>query len=86
MKPESFQNNFYPEAGLHQSARFPLTTALSPVGREKQSQFLGKPTVGSNPMAGKFQEDVQHLSPLPAGEGQGEGNPTNQNSTLADKA
>ena len=75
MNPESFQNNFCLEADLPQDARFPLTPALSPVEREKRPQLLGEPTAESNPVAGKFREDIQQLSPLPAGEGQGEGKP-----------
>jgi hypothetical protein len=83
MKPESFQINLCREAVSHQDPRFPLTPALSPAEREKRSQFLGEATAEFNPVAGEFQEDIQQLSPLLAGEGQGEGKKTNQNSTLA---
>jgi excinuclease ABC subunit A len=52
---------------------FPLTPALSPGERENRSQLSGeaKAVIGSADLRGK--ESAQLLSPLPKGEGQGEG-------------
>jgi sulfite reductase (NADPH) flavoprotein alpha-component len=41
--------------------------------RERRSQFLDKSTAHSSSVAFGQEKDVQRLSPLPAGEGQGEG-------------
>jgi hypothetical protein len=85
MKPESFQKNFYLEADLHQSARFPLTPALSSAKRENPAPSYGMAGGGIRAVGSRKAESIQSLFPL-RGEGQGEGNPTNQNSTLANKA
>jgi hypothetical protein len=85
MKPGSFQNHFCREVISHRDARFPLTPALSPAERENRSRLFGEATAEFKPEVMEFQEDIQQLSPLPAGEGRGEGKITNQNSTLANK-
>jgi len=58
-----------------------LTPALSPRERGKHSQFFGEATHPFHrktensfcSMPHKFYESIQRLSPLPGGEGQGEG-------------
>ena len=50
-----------------------LTPALSRWERENCFQPLGKPAAGFCLVATEFREDTQRLFPLPAGEGQGEG-------------
>jgi 5-methyltetrahydrofolate--homocysteine methyltransferase len=52
---------------------FPLTPALSLGEREKRSPSLGKTTAESSPANAPTTESDQRLSPLPEGEGQGEG-------------
>jgi hypothetical protein len=50
-----------------------LTPALSRGEREKRAQRFGETMTECRFMTCKFCEIVQRLSPLPAGEGQGEG-------------
>ncbi len=50
-----------------------LTPALSPGEREKRSQLFGETTVASGSTDLRKKEHSQLLSPLPGGEGQGEG-------------
>ena len=57
---------------------FPLTPALSREEREKRSQPPGKPMAASGSMTTQQADGGQLLSPLPAGEGQGEGERTRQ--------
>ena len=52
---------------------FPLTPALSRREREKRSQFLGETTAVFCLRICEFYKHNQRLSPLPKGEGQGEG-------------
>src|SRR5262249_11182815 len=54
-------------------ASFPLTPALSPGEREKRSQFSGEMAADSGSRDSQQNKNAQLLSPLPAGEGQGEG-------------
>jgi excinuclease ABC subunit A len=61
------------EAGRESGASFPLTPALSPEEREKRSQPLGEVMTGSGLEASQQIRTSQLLSPLPGGEGQGEG-------------
>jgi uncharacterized protein len=51
----------------------PLTPALSPEEREKRSQPPGEPTTASSSTILQQTENEQLLSPLPGGDGQGEG-------------
>ena len=51
----------------------PLTPALSPGERENRSPSQGKSTAGSSSETTQISESTQKLSPLPGGEGQGEG-------------
>jgi hypothetical protein len=50
-----------------------LTPALSRWEREKRSQLFGMATAEFSTMTDEFYEHTQRLFPLPAGEGQGEG-------------
>ena len=59
---------------------FPLTPALSPGERENRSQSLGKTTAESSSTIEQKPGNDQRLSPLPAGEGQGEGKRNAQSS------
>jgi hypothetical protein len=52
---------------------FPLTPALSLGERGKRPQILGKAATEFCSVAFQFYENAQRLFPLPAGEGQGEG-------------
>jgi 5-methyltetrahydrofolate--homocysteine methyltransferase len=54
-------------------ALFPLTPALSPGERENRSLSLGKSATGFSSTDSRVTETTQRLSPLPGGEGQGEG-------------
>ncbi|HEX5220950.1 MAG TPA: NADH-ubiquinone oxidoreductase-F iron-sulfur binding region domain-containing protein [Verrucomicrobiae bacterium] len=56
----------------------PLTPALSPGERENRSQVLEKPEVGVRAEGAREKESAQTLSPLPGGEGQGEGERLNK--------
>ena len=58
---------------LHDDGLFPLTPALSLVERENRSQLFGKAMADSCAAAYAFYKNFQRLSPLPGGEGQGEG-------------
>ncbi len=55
---------------------FPLTPALSRWERENCFQLFGKSTAGFCSMTLEFLGHLQRLSPLPKGEGQGEGEAT----------
>jgi hypothetical protein len=86
MKPESFQINFCLEAGLHQSARFPLTLTLSRRERGQPLNAFLKLHGNRVEVSCWFAKKLRAFLPLRWGEGRGEGHPTNQNSTLANKA
>ncbi len=62
------------KVGQHQfEVAFPLTPALSPAEREKRSQSSGVAGAASSSTSLQKKESSQLLSPLPRGEGQGEG-------------
>ena len=52
---------------------FSLTPALSRWEREKHAPRFGMATAEFGSMTDKFYDPIQQLFPLPAGEGQGEG-------------
>jgi hypothetical protein len=66
-------------SGLRNSAAiwpglaFSLTPALSRWEREQRSQLFGMATAGFSTLTGRFYKHAQRCCPLPAGEGQGEG-------------
>jgi hypothetical protein len=85
MKPETFKNNFCLEAGLHQFARFPLTLTLSRRERGQPLNAFLKLHGNRVEVSRWFAKKLRPFLPLRWGEGRGEGNLTNQNSTLAKK-
>jgi hypothetical protein len=58
---------------VNSGSTLPLTPALSPGEREKRSQLSGETTVVSGSTDSQPTDKAQLLSPLPKGEGQGEG-------------
>jgi cytochrome c peroxidase len=61
------------------TATHPLTPTLSPGEREKRSQLSDAPTTAFSSTGVKQNESEQLVSPLPEGEGQGEGKRNDQN-------
>jgi hypothetical protein len=77
VRPFTVQNLGKYERQLWAGAQFPLTPALSPGERENRRQSVGESG------ASESSRDGRKLSPLPEGEGQGEGKAATEISTRA---